>query len=122
MGDGGELRHVFRFLAAGDSGTWTDAWELGLDVSQPALRGASYGRVSGWPFARAVTALPYFDPEQRLHACSMRQVARVPGLAESRGAQIPVGADLARHGSQVVPEVGDRGHGPRTNSRCRCGG
>src|ERR1700735_1961879 len=36
-----------------------------------------------------------------------RQVARLPSLAESRSPQIPVGADLARHGAQVVPEVDD---------------
>ncbi len=41
-----------------------------------------------------------------------RQVARVPGLAKPRSAQIPVGADLARHGPQVVPEVHDRGSAP----------
>src|ERR1700685_4234083 len=41
-----------------------------------------------------------------------RQVARVPSLAESRGAQIPVGTDLARRGPQVVPEVDDRGPPP----------
>jgi len=37
-----------------------------------------------------------------------RQVARVPSLAESRSPQIPVGADLARRGPQVMPEVDDR--------------
>ena len=36
-----------------------------------------------------------------------REVARVPGRAESRGAQVPVGTDLARHGAQVLPEVDD---------------
>ena len=36
-----------------------------------------------------------------------RQVARVPGLAESGSLEIPVGADLAHHGPQVVPEVDD---------------
>src|ERR1700733_3057863 len=41
-----------------------------------------------------------------------RQVARVPSLAESRSLQIPVGADLARHGPQVAPEVDDRGAPP----------
>jgi hypothetical protein len=38
-----------------------------------------------------------------------RDVACVPGLAESRSPQIPVGTDLARHNPQVVPEVDDRG-------------
>jgi len=42
----------------------------------------------------------------------MRVVARIPGLTESRSAQIPVGAALARHGSQVVPEVYDRWAAP----------
>ena len=42
-----------------------------------------------------------------------RQVARVPGLAQSRGAQIPVGTNLACHGPQVVPEVDDRGPAPK---------
>src|SRR5580704_2737339 len=37
-----------------------------------------------------------------------REVAGVPSFAESWGAQIPVGADLARHNPQVVPEVDDR--------------
>ena len=41
-----------------------------------------------------------------------REVARVPSLAESGSLQIPVGADLARHGPQVVPEVDDRGPPP----------
>src|SRR5271154_4305441 len=41
-----------------------------------------------------------------------RQVARVPSLAESRSLQVPVGADLARHGPQVVPEVDDRRAAP----------
>src|ERR1700683_2304015 len=36
-----------------------------------------------------------------------REVARVPSLAEPRGTQIPVGADLASHGPQVVPEIDD---------------
>ena len=40
-------------------------------------------------------------------AMKAREVARVPSLAEPRSPQIPVGADLARHGPQVVPEVGD---------------
>src|SRR5215831_10178736 len=34
-----------------------------------------------------------------------RELARVPGFAESGRAQIPVGADLTRHGAQVVPEI-----------------
>ena len=42
-----------------------------------------------------------------------RQVARVPCLAESRGAQVPVGADIARHRAQIVPEVCDRRAAPK---------
>src|SRR5215208_6794400 len=34
-----------------------------------------------------------------------REVARVPGLAEPGGAEIPVRADVARDVAQVVPEV-----------------
>ena len=40
------------------------------------------------------------------------EVARVPSLAESGGAQIPVGPDLARYHPQVAPEVDDRGPAP----------
>src|SRR5262245_37222634 len=42
----------------------------------------------------------------------VREVAGVPGPAEPGGAQVPVGADLARDGAQVVPEVDDRGAPP----------
>src|SRR3954463_16719141 len=41
-----------------------------------------------------------------------REIARVPRLAESRRAQIPVRANLARDGPQVVPEVDDRRTAP----------
>ena len=34
-----------------------------------------------------------------------REVPRVPRVAESGRAQIPVGADLAGNGAQVVPEI-----------------
>jgi hypothetical protein len=52
-----------------------------------------------------------------------RVVARVPSLAESRSPQIPIGADLARHGPQVVPEVDDRGPPPEpTAVICAVGG
>src|SRR4051812_35970569 len=37
-----------------------------------------------------------------------RQVTRVPGLPETRGAQVEVGADLSADRPQVVPEVDDR--------------
>ena len=37
-----------------------------------------------------------------------REVTRIPRLAESRSAQIPVWADFARHGAQVVPKIDDR--------------
>jgi hypothetical protein len=36
-----------------------------------------------------------------------REVARIPGLTELGGAEVPVRADLARDGPQVVPEVDD---------------
>src|SRR5581483_5889811 len=42
-----------------------------------------------------------------------RQVARVPRLAKSGGAEVPVGADLAHYGPQVVPEVNDRRPPPK---------
>src|SRR5580692_506663 len=38
----------------------------------------------------------------------MREVTRIPCLAESGFAQIPVWADFARHGAQVVPKIDDR--------------
>src|SRR5262245_34388010 len=42
----------------------------------------------------------------------VRKVARVPGLAESGGTQVPVGPDLARHGAKVAAEVLDGGAAP----------
>src|SRR5262245_10571599 len=41
-----------------------------------------------------------------------RQVTRVPGLAESGSAQVPIRADLSRHGAQVASEVLDRRAAP----------
>src|SRR5277367_1431048 len=37
-----------------------------------------------------------------------REVTRIPCLAESRSTQIPVGADFAGHGAQIVPKIDDR--------------
>src|SRR5689334_8844715 len=37
-----------------------------------------------------------------------REVTRVPRVAESGFAQIPVRANFARHGAQVVPKIDDR--------------
>src|SRR5215218_3890301 len=45
-------------------------------------------------------------------AMERRDVARVPGVAQPGGAEVPVGADLARDSPQVVPEVDDRGAAP----------
>jgi len=42
-----------------------------------------------------------------------RQVAPVPCLAESRGAQVPVGTDFARHSAQIMPKVCDRRAAPK---------
>src|SRR5215211_2680375 len=41
-----------------------------------------------------------------------RPVARVPGIAQSGGAEVPVGADLGGDRPQVVPEVRERGASP----------
>src|SRR5580700_8470930 len=41
-----------------------------------------------------------------------REIPRIPCLAESRFAQIPVRADFTRHGAQVVPKIDDRGTPP----------
>src|SRR5581483_4359862 len=41
-----------------------------------------------------------------------REVARIPSLAQARGCQVPVGADLARHVTEVVPEVHERRASP----------
>src|SRR5689334_14707195 len=40
------------------------------------------------------------------------KVARVPGLAQTGGAQVPVGTDLLRDRAKVVPEVDDRRPAP----------
>src|SRR5579862_7169832 len=45
-------------------------------------------------------------------AVEARQVARVPGLAKSRGAEVPVRTDFARNGAQIVPQVRDRRPAP----------
>jgi len=37
-----------------------------------------------------------------------REVTRIPCLAESRSAQIPVWADFTRYGAQIVPKIDDR--------------
>src|SRR5580700_10957416 len=41
-----------------------------------------------------------------------REVTRIPCLAESRSAQLPVWADFARHGAQIVPKIDDRWTSP----------
>src|ERR1700729_1079501 len=45
-------------------------------------------------------------------AVEVREVARVPGLAEPRGAQVPVRADLGGGGAQVTPQVVERRAAP----------
>src|SRR6185437_16326837 len=45
-------------------------------------------------------------------AVELREVARVPGFAEPRGAQVPVRADLAGGGAQVAPQVVERRAAP----------
>ena len=42
-----------------------------------------------------------------------RQVSSVPGFAESRRAQVPVGADLTGQGAQVVPTSAIDGRAPK---------
>jgi hypothetical protein len=42
-----------------------------------------------------------------------REVTRIPCLAESRRAQVPVGTDFARHRAQIIPEVCDRRAAPK---------
>src|SRR3954454_11370856 len=41
-----------------------------------------------------------------------RPVARVPGVAQPGGAEVPVGTDLARRRPQIVPQVDYRGAPP----------
>src|ERR1700722_15706935 len=40
-----------------------------------------------------------FQPDPLVPPVEPREVTRIPCLAQSRGAQIPVGADFARHGA-----------------------
>src|ERR1700704_6277465 len=47
-----------------------------------------------------------------VEAVERRAVARLPSLAHPRGAEVPVGADLAADGAQVVPQVDERGAPP----------
>src|SRR6266516_2749491 len=64
----------------------------------PARRGyLAYRRSGGWaPCAGLVPAM------------EARTIPRVPGLAQARGAEVPVGANLTGNGAQVAPEVNDR--------------
>src|SRR5207249_3966318 len=64
----------------------------------PARRGHLASRRSGgWaPCAGLVPAM------------EARTIPRVPGLAQARGAEVPVGANLTGNGAQVAPEVNDR--------------
>ena len=41
-----------------------------------------------------------------------RVITGIPCIAESRGAQIPVWADFARHDAQIVPKIDDRWTSP----------
>ena len=41
-----------------------------------------------------------------------REVTRIPGLAETGFAQIPVWADFTGHGAQIVPKIDDRRTSP----------
>jgi hypothetical protein len=63
-----------------------------------------------------------FDGGPLVPPVELGAVARVPGLAKSRRAQVPVRADLAGHGVQAVPEVERPTADPRTSSRYRCYG
>src|SRR6478672_1653456 len=42
-----------------------------------------------------------------------REVARIPCLAKSRSAEVPVGTDFSGHGAQVVPKINDRRTSPK---------
>src|SRR5688500_18758302 len=67
-------------------------------VSDAGCRAAAptvHARASGG--ARAFCGSP-------VPAMEGRPVARVPGLAEAGGAEVPVGADLGAHRPEVVPE------------------
>src|SRR5208282_1923382 len=76
---------------------------------------------AGFASAQSVKVAPLFLPWNRgiylsgllVPAVEARQVARIPCLAESRRAQIPVRADLARRGAQIMPEVCDRRAAPK---------
>ena len=65
----------------------------GLPVSSPAARRRAQAQAL---LASAALLVP---------AVERRVVAGVPLLAQARRAQVPVGADLAHHLAQVVPEV-----------------
>src|SRR5271165_1322175 len=71
---------------------------------------------SGPAAAAATAALGLIRGRLRLRgppvpAVEVRVVAGISGLAEPKGAQIPVRADLARGGTQVMPSM-LRAHGP----------
>src|SRR3954454_14346880 len=42
-----------------------------------------------------------------------REVIRVPFLAKSGGAQVPVGTDFTRYDAQIVPKIDDRRTAPK---------
>src|SRR4051812_31831614 len=65
---------------------------------------------------RAAGGLPRLSPCAASRALvppvEVRVVARLPGLAQPRGAEVPVGANLTGDSPQVAPEVYDRGAPP----------
>ena len=83
----------------------------GLPEQRRLMAGRSDGGCGSHRSSSCQTAAGFW-PRPLVPPVEGREVARVPGLAESRGAQVPVGADLARHGAQVVPEVDDRRAAP----------
>src|SRR5277367_5250033 len=64
------------------------------------------------PWKRALLFLPCnrgrFHTGLLVPPVKTREVSRVPRLTESGFIQIPVCADFARHGAQVVPKIDDR--------------
>jgi hypothetical protein len=75
-------------------------------VGQPGEIVEFVGR-SGW-LGRSdkVSTWPLVPPVEG------RVVARIPRLAKTGGAQVPIRSDLAHHGPQAVPEVHDRRTAP----------
>src|SRR3954465_10144822 len=96
------------------------AWIMARAVAsfiENLVPGRGLGRVRGCRARRRWSLAPVSGGARAccgplVPAVEGRPVARVPGVAQPGGAEVPVGTDLARHRPQIVPQVDYRGASP----------